>query len=114
MKEFDGKVAIVTGTTGIGRAIAKRFAAGGASVLACGIEAAANQELAHEAKEFEASQNHWSRRRRCELETRLSRMLTCRASAETLCFGIVNALKCDPVHVLDAGRPTALARMEQA
>src|SRR6476646_538039 len=45
-----GKVAIVTGTTGIGRAIAKRFAAGGASVLACGIEAAANRELALEAK----------------------------------------------------------------
>ena len=39
MKEFDGKVAIVTGTTGIGRAITKRFAAGGANVLACGIEA---------------------------------------------------------------------------
>ena len=50
MKEFDGKVAIVTGTTGIGRAIAKRFAAGGAKLLACGIEAAANQELALEAK----------------------------------------------------------------
>ncbi|MGA9800820.1 MAG: SDR family oxidoreductase [Terriglobales bacterium] len=50
MKEFEGKVAIVTGTTGIGRAIAKRFAAGGANVLACGIEAAANKELALEAQ----------------------------------------------------------------
>ena len=50
MKEFEGKVAIVTGTTGIGRAIAKRLAAGGASVLACGIEIAANQELAQHAK----------------------------------------------------------------
>ena len=50
MKEFDGKVAIVTGTTGIGRAIARRFASGGASVLACGIEVAANKELALEAK----------------------------------------------------------------
>lgn len=50
MKEFEGKVAIVTGTTGIGRAIAKRIAAGGASVLACGIEIAANQELAQDAK----------------------------------------------------------------
>ena len=29
MKEFENKVAIVTGTTGIGRAIAKRLAAGG-------------------------------------------------------------------------------------
>jgi meso-butanediol dehydrogenase/(S,S)-butanediol dehydrogenase/diacetyl reductase len=49
MKEFEGKVAIVTGTTGIGRAIAKHFAAGGAQVLACGIEVAANQELAADA-----------------------------------------------------------------
>jgi meso-butanediol dehydrogenase / (S,S)-butanediol dehydrogenase / diacetyl reductase len=45
MKEFESKVAIVTGTTGIGRAIAKRLAAGGASVVACGIDAAANHEL---------------------------------------------------------------------
>jgi meso-butanediol dehydrogenase / (S,S)-butanediol dehydrogenase / diacetyl reductase len=50
MKEFEGKVAIVTGTTGIGRAIAKRFAAGGADVLACGIDVAANRELALDAK----------------------------------------------------------------
>ncbi len=50
MKEFDGKVAIITGTTGIGRAIAKRFAADGANVLACGIEVAANQELALDAQ----------------------------------------------------------------
>ena len=34
MKEFESKVAIVTGTTGIGRAIAKRLALGGASVMA--------------------------------------------------------------------------------
>ncbi len=50
---------------------------------------------------------------RGELEPRLSRRLTRRASAEPLRFGIVKALKWDPVHVLDAGRPTALARMEQ-
>src|ERR1700687_4954412 len=50
MKEFEGKVAIVTGTTGIGRAIAKRFAGGGASVLVCGIEVAANKELALDAQ----------------------------------------------------------------
>ena len=43
-----GKVAIVTGTTGIGRAIAKRFAVDGASVLACGIDVAANHELARD------------------------------------------------------------------
>ncbi len=50
MKELEGKVAIVTGTTGIGRAIAKRFAADGACVLACGIEVAANQDMALDAK----------------------------------------------------------------
>lgn len=49
MKEFENRVAIVTGTTGIGRAIAKRLAVGGCWVMACGIEAAANQELQHEA-----------------------------------------------------------------
>ncbi len=45
MKEFENKVAIVTGTTGIGRAIALRLASGGAKVVACGIDAAANREL---------------------------------------------------------------------
>ena len=50
MKEFENKVAIVTGTTGIGRAIAKRLAAGGCSVVACGIESAANHELQQEAQ----------------------------------------------------------------
>jgi meso-butanediol dehydrogenase / (S,S)-butanediol dehydrogenase / diacetyl reductase len=49
MSEFAGKVALVTGTTGIGRAIALRFAAGGAQIIACGIEAAANDELARDA-----------------------------------------------------------------
>jgi meso-butanediol dehydrogenase/(S,S)-butanediol dehydrogenase/diacetyl reductase len=45
MKEFENKVAIVTGTTGIGRAIALRLMSGGANVVACGIDAAANREL---------------------------------------------------------------------
>jgi NAD(P)-dependent dehydrogenase (short-subunit alcohol dehydrogenase family) len=49
MKDFAGRVALVTGTTGIGRAIAKRFAAGGAQVVACGVEAAGNEELACDA-----------------------------------------------------------------
>jgi hypothetical protein len=48
------------------------------------------------------------------LETRLSRRLTCRASAEPQCFGIGSALKCEPVHALDAGGPTAIASMKQA
>ncbi len=47
---FNGKAAIVTGTTGIGRAIAKRLAKDGAQVLSCGIDAAANQDLVNEAK----------------------------------------------------------------
>jgi meso-butanediol dehydrogenase/(S,S)-butanediol dehydrogenase/diacetyl reductase len=49
MEEFAGKVAVVTGTTGIGRAIAMRFATGGAQVVACGIESAANEELTRDA-----------------------------------------------------------------
>jgi meso-butanediol dehydrogenase/(S,S)-butanediol dehydrogenase/diacetyl reductase len=52
MKDFTGKVAIVTGTTGIGRAIAERFAAGGAAVVACGIEAAANDDLTRHATDL--------------------------------------------------------------
>lgn len=50
MKDFDQKIAIVTGTTGIGRAISKRFAKGGAQVLACGIDSRANAELTKEAE----------------------------------------------------------------
>jgi NAD(P)-dependent dehydrogenase (short-subunit alcohol dehydrogenase family) len=50
MKEFENRVAIVTGTTGIGRAIAKRLAAGGAAVVACGIDSAANYQLQHQAE----------------------------------------------------------------
>ncbi|MFA6154164.1 SDR family NAD(P)-dependent oxidoreductase [Mesorhizobium sp.] len=45
MKDFDGKVALVTGTTGIGLASARRLAAGGAAILACGIEARANAAM---------------------------------------------------------------------
>lgn len=46
MTDFSGKVALVTGTTGIGLASALRLAEGGASVLACGIDDAANTALA--------------------------------------------------------------------
>jgi meso-butanediol dehydrogenase/(S,S)-butanediol dehydrogenase/diacetyl reductase len=45
MGELDGKAALVTGTTGIGRAIAVRFAEAGARVVAGGIDEQANQEL---------------------------------------------------------------------
>lgn len=49
MTDFQDKAAIVTGTTGIGKAIAKRLARGGSSVLACGIDAASNETLRSEA-----------------------------------------------------------------
>lgn len=49
MSDFEDKVAIVTGTTGIGKAIAKRLARGDARVLACGIDADANDALRSEA-----------------------------------------------------------------
>jgi meso-butanediol dehydrogenase / (S,S)-butanediol dehydrogenase / diacetyl reductase len=48
MNDFENKVAIVTGTTGIGRAIAKRLASGGCTVVACGIDSSANRELQQE------------------------------------------------------------------
>lgn len=51
MKEFEKRIAVVTGTTGIGKAIALRLAAGGCSVVACGIDAEANSELSREAQE---------------------------------------------------------------
>ncbi|MFB4269113.1 SDR family NAD(P)-dependent oxidoreductase [Nonomuraea sp. GTA35] len=45
MKEFDGKVALVTGgSTGIGRAVVDRLAAGGASVVFCGVDKEAEQD----------------------------------------------------------------------
>jgi meso-butanediol dehydrogenase / (S,S)-butanediol dehydrogenase / diacetyl reductase len=49
MRELESKLAVVTGTSGIGRAIALRLATGGARVLACGIDDQANSELSSEA-----------------------------------------------------------------
>lgn len=46
MSDFGGKVAVVTGTTGIGKAVALRLAQGGAKVVALGIDEAGNAELA--------------------------------------------------------------------
>ena len=45
MGEFEGKAALITGTSGIARATALRLARDGALVLACGIDAAANAAL---------------------------------------------------------------------
>jgi NAD(P)-dependent dehydrogenase (short-subunit alcohol dehydrogenase family) len=50
MKDFENRVAIVTGTTGIGKAIALRLAAGGCKVVGCGINSAANTELQNDAE----------------------------------------------------------------
>ncbi len=49
MDDFRGKVALITGTTGIGLACAIRLAQGGATVLACGIDQAANAALGQDA-----------------------------------------------------------------
>lgn len=54
MKDFDGKVALVTGTTGIGLATARRLAAGGAAIVACGIDRAANAAMRAELERSEA------------------------------------------------------------
>ncbi|ODN70816.1 SDR family NAD(P)-dependent oxidoreductase [Methylobrevis pamukkalensis] len=46
MSEFSGRVALVTGSTGIGRATALRLARAGAGVMVLGIDDAGNTELA--------------------------------------------------------------------
>jgi NAD(P)-dependent dehydrogenase (short-subunit alcohol dehydrogenase family) len=50
MQEFENKVAIVTGTSGIGRAIAKRLASGACTVVVCGIDDPSNRELQQESE----------------------------------------------------------------
>ena len=45
MTDFEGKVALVTGTTGIALATARRLASGGAAVVACGIDRTANTAM---------------------------------------------------------------------
>lgn len=46
MDDFTGKIALVTGTSGIGRAVALRLARGGAHVVALGIDGSYNDALA--------------------------------------------------------------------
>ena len=48
MPDFAGKVALVTGTSGIGRATAINLALSGASVIALGIDLASNAALTAE------------------------------------------------------------------
>ncbi len=45
MGEFDGKVALITGTSGIARATALRLAEAGARIVGCGIDQEANAAL---------------------------------------------------------------------
>jgi NAD(P)-dependent dehydrogenase (short-subunit alcohol dehydrogenase family) len=52
MNDFAGKVALVAGSSGIGRATALRLAAGGARVMVIGIDEAANKGLAEDAPEL--------------------------------------------------------------
>lgn len=47
--DLQNKIALVTGTSGIGASVALRFAAGGASVVSVGIDATLNAELQHRA-----------------------------------------------------------------
>jgi meso-butanediol dehydrogenase / (S,S)-butanediol dehydrogenase / diacetyl reductase len=47
--EFSGKIVLVTGTSGIGRAIALRLARAGATVVALGIDSTSNDALAADA-----------------------------------------------------------------
>ncbi|RWA73125.1 SDR family oxidoreductase [Mesorhizobium sp.] len=54
MKDFEGKIALVTGTTGIGLATARRLAAGGAAIIACGIDRSANAAMRAELESSEA------------------------------------------------------------
>jgi len=65
VQDFANKAVIVTGTTGIGKAIAKRLACGGAHVLACGIDSAANAELQRDA----TSKNLSIEIRRCDVSS---------------------------------------------
>lgn len=51
MTEFEGKIALVTGTSGIGLASAVRMASAGATVVACGIDPDANAKFDAIAKE---------------------------------------------------------------
>ena len=51
MAEFANRIALVTGTSGIARAVALRLAHDGAKVLALGIDKVANDELAEAAQE---------------------------------------------------------------
>lgn len=51
MSDLAAKIALVTGTTGIGRAIAQRFSKAGAAVVCCGVDSAANEALARSAKD---------------------------------------------------------------
>ena len=107
MAEFEGRVALITGTSGIGRAAALRLAEAGASVLACGIDGDANDALDAIAAE-----------RRLNIRTRridVSVPLEVQASVETAvhAFGgldiIVNAAAVHPYGTVVTTDPATFA-----
>lgn len=107
MADFEGRVALITGTSGIGRAAALRLAEGGAHVLACGIDGEVNDALDAVAAE-----------RRLNIRTRridVSVPLDVQASVETAvhAFGgldiIVNAAAVHPYGTVVTTEPSTFA-----
>lgn len=107
MADFEGRVALITGTSGIGRAAALRLAEGGARVLACGIDGEVNDALDAIAAE-----------RRLNIRTRridVSIPLDVQASVETAvhAFGgldiIVNAAAVHPYGTVVTTEPSTFA-----
>jgi meso-butanediol dehydrogenase/(S,S)-butanediol dehydrogenase/diacetyl reductase len=86
MRDLESKVAIVTGTTGIGKAAAKRLARGGAHVLACGIDAGANALFEREA----AAENLAIEIRECDVASSTDIESAVQAAAQS--FGGVDVL----------------------
>ena len=76
MTDFTGKVALITGTSGIGRACAIRLAQGGATVLACGIDDAANAVLAVDAQARSLAIHPWKADVSVEIEVQTA-VATC-------------------------------------
>lgn len=109
-QEFRDRAALVTGTTGIGRAAALRLAEGGAGVLACGIDEAANGDLAKAADE--RGLRIVVRRADVTVEAEVAAAVAACAAAFGGLDVIVNAAAVHPYGtVLDTGAETLAACM---
>lgn len=106
MAEFDGKVALVTGTSGIARATVLRLAGAGAAVLACGIDAAANADLRAATAGLRAEIVH--------ADVSLADSVAGAVNAAVAAFGgldiIVNAAAIHPFGTVEQTDPAAWAR----